>query len=73
MMLPLASTATPVGALNWPLPSPWDPNLNRNSPSALYTWGQEVESEQEIESEQEVESDQELDSGSLCQMFLYYI
>lgn len=38
MMLPLLSTATPVGALNCPLPSPCDPNLNRNSPSALYTW-----------------------------------
>lgn len=35
MMLPLTSTATPVGALNWPFPSPWDPNLNKNSPSAL--------------------------------------
>lgn len=39
MMLPLASTATPVGALNCPFPSPCDPNLKRNSPSALYTWG----------------------------------
>lgn len=38
MMFPLASTATPVGALNCPFPSPWEPNLNRNSPSALYTW-----------------------------------
>lgn len=38
MMFPLESTATPVGALNWPLPSPWEPNLKRNSPSALYTW-----------------------------------
>lgn len=37
MILPLVSTATPVGALNWPLPSPWEPNLYRNSPSALYT------------------------------------
>ncbi len=37
MIFPLASTATPVGALNWPFPSPWEPNLNRNSPSALYT------------------------------------
>lgn len=37
MILPLVSTATPVGALNWPFPSPWEPNLNRNSPSALYT------------------------------------
>lgn len=35
MIFPLASTATPVGALNWPFPSPWEPNLNRNSPSAL--------------------------------------
>ena len=38
MMFPLESTATPVGALNCPLPSPWEPNLKRNSPSALYTW-----------------------------------
>lgn len=38
MIFPLASTATPVGALNCPFPSPWEPNLNRNSPSALYTW-----------------------------------
>lgn len=37
MMFPLASTATPVGALNWPFPSPWEPNLNRNSPSAVNT------------------------------------
>lgn len=35
MIFPFASTATPVGALNWPLPSPWEPNLNKNSPSAL--------------------------------------
>ena len=42
MMLPLASTATPVGALNCPFPSPCDPNLKRNSPSALYTWGEGV-------------------------------
>lgn len=38
MMFPLESTATPVGALNCPLPSPCEPNLKRNSPSALYTW-----------------------------------
>lgn len=38
MIFPLESTATPVGALNCPLPSPWEPNLKRNSPSALYTW-----------------------------------
>lgn len=37
MIFPLASTATPVGALNWPFPSPCEPNLNKNSPSALYT------------------------------------
>lgn len=37
-MFPLESTATPVGALNCPLPSPCEPNLKRNSPSALYTW-----------------------------------
>lgn len=41
MMFPLESTATPVGALNCPLPSPWEPNLKRNSPSALYTWQEE--------------------------------
>lgn len=38
MMFPFASTATPVGALNCPFPSPCEPNLKRNSPSALNTW-----------------------------------
>lgn len=37
MIFPFTSTATPVGALNWPLPSPFEPNLSRNSPSALNT------------------------------------
>lgn len=37
MMFPLTSTATPVGALNWPLPSPLEPNFSRNSPSVLNT------------------------------------
>lgn len=38
MMFPFTSTATPVGALNWPLPSPFDPNFSRNSPSVLNTY-----------------------------------
>lgn len=37
MMFPLTSTATPVGALNWPLPSPFEPNFSKNSPSVLNT------------------------------------
>lgn len=38
MMFPLTSTATPVGALNWPFPSPLEPNFNSNSPSEVKTW-----------------------------------
>lgn len=38
IIFPLESTATPVGALNWPFPSPLDPNFNMNSPSWLNTY-----------------------------------
>ena len=38
MMFPLTSTATPVGALNWPFPSPFEPNFNTSSPSGVKTW-----------------------------------
>lgn len=38
MMFPLVSTATPVGALNWPFPSPFEPNFNTSSPSGVNTW-----------------------------------
>lgn len=37
IIFPLESTATPVGALNCPLPSPFDPNFSMNSPSWLNT------------------------------------
>ena len=37
MMFPFESTATPVGALNCPFPSPFEPNFNMNSPSWLNT------------------------------------
>lgn len=37
MMFPLTSTATPVGALNWPFPSPLEPNFNTSSPSGVKT------------------------------------
>ncbi len=37
-MLSCASTATPVGALNCPLPSPFEPKLNRKSPSESKIW-----------------------------------
>lgn len=37
MMFPFTSTATPVGALNWPFPSPFEPNFSKNSPSVLNT------------------------------------
>lgn len=37
MIFPLLSTATPVGALNCPFPSPFDPNFSMNSPSWLNT------------------------------------
>lgn len=43
MMFPLTSTATPVGALNWPFPSPLEPNFNTNSPSGVKTWEKEKE------------------------------
>jgi hypothetical protein len=37
-ILSWASTATPVGALNCPLPSPLEPKQNRNSPWESKTW-----------------------------------
>ena len=38
IILSWASTATPVGALNWPFPSPLEPKLNKNSPCESNTW-----------------------------------
>lgn len=37
-MFPSEATATPVGALNCPWPSPWEPDLKRNSQLALDTF-----------------------------------
>lgn len=37
-MFPLEATATPVGALNGPLPSPWEPDLKRHTQLALDTF-----------------------------------
>lgn len=34
-ILPCLSTATPVGAPNWPLPSPAEPNVNFNEPDSI--------------------------------------
>ena len=38
IILSWASTATPVGALNWPFPSPFEPKVNKNSPWESNTW-----------------------------------
>ena len=38
IILSWASTATPVGALNWPFPSPLEPKVNKNSPWESNTW-----------------------------------
>lgn len=37
-MFPSETTATPVGALNCPWPSPWEPDSKRNSQLALDTF-----------------------------------
>ena len=38
IILSWASTATPVGALNCPFPSPLEPKVNKNSPWESNTW-----------------------------------